>query len=98
MLYNETTMAKIIIKMYATIREKFKEEKVNIVASTVLEAVRKLVEEYPVLRDEVLDENLNLKNDYIYLLNGRNVEFLQKGDTPLKDGDKISIFPPVAGG
>ncbi|MBE3101542.1 MAG: MoaD/ThiS family protein [Firmicutes bacterium] len=91
-------MAKIIIKMYATIREKFKEEKVNIVASTVLEAVRKLVEEYPVLRDEVLDENLNLKNDYIYLLNGRNVEFLQKGDTPLKDGDKISIFPPVAGG
>jgi molybdopterin synthase sulfur carrier subunit len=98
MLYNKTTMAKIIIKMYATIREKFKEEKVNIVASTVLEAVRKLVEEYPVLRDEVLDENLNLKNDYIYLLNGRNVEFLQKGDTPLKDGDKISIFPPVAGG
>ncbi|MBE3086214.1 MAG: MoaD/ThiS family protein [Actinobacteria bacterium] len=91
-------MAKIIIKMYATIREKFKEEKVNIVASTVLEAVRKLVEEYPVLRDEVLDENLNLKNDYIYLLNGRNVEFLQKGDTPLKDGDKISIFPPIAGG
>lgn len=98
MLYNKTTMAKIIIKMYATIREKFKEEKVNIVASTVLEAVRKLVEEYPVLRDEVLDENLNLKNDYIYLLNGRNVEFLQKGDTPLKDGDKISIFPPIAGG
>ena len=98
MLYNKTTMTKIIIKMYATIREKFKEEKVNIVASTVLEAVRKLVEEYPVLRDEVLDENLNLKNDYIYLLNGRNVEFLQKGDTPLKDGDKISIFPPVAGG
>jgi len=98
MLYNKTTMAKIIIKIYATIREKFKKEKVDIVASTVLEAVRKLVEEYPVLRDEVLDENLNLNNDYIYLLNGRNVEFLQKGDTPLKDDDKISIFPPVAGG
>ena len=98
MLYNKITMAKIIIKIYATIREKFKKEKVDIVASTVLEAVRKLVEEYPVLRDEVLDENLNLNNDYIYLLNGRNVEFLQKGDTPLKDDDKISIFPPVAGG
>ncbi len=91
-------MAKIIIKMYATIREKFKEEKVDIVALTVLEAVRKLVDEYPILKEEVLDEDLNLKNDYIYLLNGRNVEFLQKGDTPLKDGDKISIFPPVAGG
>ncbi len=91
-------MAKIIIKMYATIREKFKEEKVDIESSTILEAVRKLVDEYPILKEEVLDEDLNLKNDYIYLLNGRNVEFLQKGDTPLKDGDKISIFPPVAGG
>ncbi len=84
--------------MYATIREKFKEEKVDIESSTILEAVRKLVDEYPILKEEVLDEDLNLKNDYIYLLNGRNVEFLQKGDTPLKDGDKISIFPPVAGG
>jgi molybdopterin synthase sulfur carrier subunit len=91
-------MAKVIIKMYATIREKFKEEQLDIEASTVLEAVRRLVDEQPILKDEILDENLNLKNDYIYLLNARNVEFLKKGDTPLKDGDKISIFPPVTGG
>lgn len=91
-------MAKITIKMYATIREKFKEEKVELAAPTVIIAIRSLVEKYPILKDEVLDENLDLKNDYIYLVNGRNVEFLEKGETPLKDGDKISIFPPVAGG
>ena len=91
-------MAKVKIKMYATIREKFKEGEVVLDADTVIEAVRKLVELHPELKDEVLDENLNLKNDYIYLLNGRNIEFLNKGETPLKDGDKISIFPPVAGG
>jgi len=84
--------------MYATIREKFKEGTAEVEADTVLEAIKKLVEKYPQLKDEVLTENLELKNDYIYLVNGRNVEFLQKGSTPLKDGDKISIFPPVAGG
>ncbi|MFU2158389.1 MULTISPECIES: ubiquitin-like small modifier protein 1 [Caldisericum] len=91
-------MAKVKIKMYATIREKFKEGEVELDAETVIDAIRKLVEKYPILKNEVLDENDSLKNDYIYLVNGRNVEFLQKGNTPLKDGDKISIFPPVAGG
>jgi molybdopterin synthase sulfur carrier subunit len=91
-------MAKIIIKMYATSREKFKEDKVELIAPTVIVAIRDLVQKYPTLRDEVLDENLNLKNDYVYLLNGRNVEFIKKGETPLKNGDKISIFPPVTGG
>ncbi|BAL81668.1 ubiquitin-like small modifier protein 1 [Caldisericum exile] len=91
-------MAHVKIKMYATIREKFKEGEVEIDAETVIDAIKKMVEKYPILRDEVLNENGSLKNDYIYLLNGRNVEFLEKGNTPLKDGDKISIFPPVAGG
>lgn len=91
-------MAKVKIKMYATIREKFKEGEVFVEANSVIEAIRKLVELYPELKEEVLDENLNLKSDYIYLLNGRNIEFLEKGDTPLRDNDKISIFPPVAGG
>uniref|UniRef100_A0A7C4Y0R8 MoaD/ThiS family protein n=1 Tax=Caldisericum exile TaxID=693075 RepID=A0A7C4Y0R8_9BACT len=91
-------MAKVKIKMYATIREKFKEGEVAVVADTVIEAIRKLVEMHPELKEEVLDENFNLKNDYIYLLNGRNIEFLKKGETPIEDGDKISIFPPVAGG
>ncbi|MGB9695461.1 MAG: ubiquitin-like small modifier protein 1 [Caldisericaceae bacterium] len=91
-------MAKIIIKMYATIREKFKDGVAELDANTVIEAVQKLSQQYPALRGEILDDELNLKSDYIYLLNGRNVEFLKKGDTPLKDGDKISIFPPVAGG
>lgn len=91
-------MAKVKIKMYATIREKFKEDNVEVEAETFIEAIRKVVEKYPILKDEILDENGKLKSDYIYLLNGRNIEFLQKELTPLKDGDKISIFPPVAGG
>ncbi|HID91092.1 TPA: hypothetical protein EYP44_03930 [Candidatus Bathyarchaeota archaeon] len=32
------------------------------------------------------------------LLNGRNIDFLEGLDTPLEDGDRVSIFPPAGGG
>jgi molybdopterin synthase sulfur carrier subunit len=92
-------MATVTVKVFATIREKFGHDSVQISGSTFIEAIRKLVSEYPELKDEVLREDMNhLKGDYIYLLNGRNVEYLHKEETLIKDGDKISIFPPIGGG
>ncbi|RLG61544.1 molybdopterin synthase sulfur carrier subunit [Candidatus Geothermarchaeota archaeon] len=34
----------------------------------------------------------------IILVNGRHIEFLGGFEAVLKDGDSISIFPPLAGG
>jgi len=34
----------------------------------------------------------------IILINGRNIEFLGGEDAELKDGDVITLFPPLAGG
>jgi len=92
-------MATVTVKVYATIREKFNHDAVQISGSSFIEAIKQLVSEYPVLEGELLNEDVNhLKGDYIYLLNGRNVEYLDKEETPIKDGDRISIFPPVGGG
>ncbi len=33
-----------------------------------------------------------------YMLNGVNINSLEKFDTPLKDGDVFSLLPPVGGG
>jgi len=91
-------MAAVTVKVYATIRKKFNHDSVQISGNTFIKAIRKLVSECPELKGEVLNEDMNLKGDYIYLLNGGNVEFLNKEETLIKDGDKISIFPPVGGG
>lgn len=91
-------MAKVIVKVYATNREKFPHGEVEVEGNSIVEVLRKLVLQFPEIRDEILDGNLNLKDNYVYLLNGINVHFLKSGATLVKDGDKISVFPPVAGG
>jgi molybdopterin synthase sulfur carrier subunit len=52
------------------------------------------------LTDLILDpETKELARHIILLVNGQNVLFLSDGlDSPLKDGDEITFFPPVAGG
>jgi len=89
-------MATVTVRVYLT--EDFKQGPVPISASTCIEALRSLVAEYPVLKGVILTEEMKLKRDYIYLLNGRSVEFLGKEDALLKDGDTLSLFPPIGGG
>jgi len=89
-------MAKVTVRVYMT--EEFKEGAVPLTASTYVEALRSLVAQYPVLRGIILTGELKLRRDYIYLLNGRSVEFLGKEEAPLNDGDFIAVFPPVGGG
>ena len=91
-------MAKIKVKLYATLKEMIGRDTVFVEANTVRQVIEKLINEYPTLRREIVNDNLSLKDDYIYLVNGRNIVFLQKEDTHLNEGDKVTIFPPVGGG
>jgi molybdopterin synthase sulfur carrier subunit len=36
--------------------------------------------------------------DLVILLNGRNIHVLKKLETPLKDGDVVTLLPPLVGG
>ena len=91
-------MAKIKVKLYATLKEMIGRDTIFVEADTVRQVIEKLINEYPTLRREIVNEDLSLKDDYIYLVNGRNIVFLQKEDTRLNEGDKVTIFPPVGGG
>ncbi len=65
---------------------------------TIRDVMLKLEQMFPgKIRGEVWDgEKLN--EDYLIMINGRNVVFMGGIDAPLKDGDEVSIFPPAAGG
>lgn len=65
---------------------------------TLRDVMQKLEEMFPgKILGEVWDgEKLN--EDYLIMINGRNVVFMGGIDAPVKDGDEISLFPPAAGG
>ena len=54
--------------------------------------------EHPGLGKPLIDQNGALRKFVNLYLNGEDVRFLQSIETPLKDGDEVSIVPAVAGG
>ena len=65
--------------------------------NTLRDVLKRLDEMFPHIRGEIWDGK-KVRDDYIVMINGRNMLFVGKEDAPLKDGDEISIFPPAAGG
>jgi len=64
---------------------------------TLRDVLKRLDEMFPQIVGEIWDGK-HVRDDYIVMINGRNMLFLGKEDTKLRDGDEISIFPPAAGG
>jgi len=49
-------------------------------------------------RRKKIFDNGKIKPYVIILKNGRHIQHLDGVETELKEGDKVSIFPPIAGG
>ena len=67
------------------------DENANI--SSIIHAINK-----PDALAKELFENGVLKKYFIILVNGQRIDLLDGIDTVVSEGDKVSIFPPVAGG
>jgi MoaD family protein len=51
------------------------------------------------LQGRLFDEKTGALPDYLFVeMNGRDIRVLQGLDTPVQDGDALSILIPVAGG
>jgi molybdopterin synthase sulfur carrier subunit len=68
--------------------------------SSVGSVLAAIEDEYPELAGELLDRSGDgdVKPQLSVLKNGRDVVHLDGAATPLSDGDRLSVFPPVAGG
>ena len=71
---------------------------VTVDGSTVGEVLAKLVAEYPGLSGQVLNDDGTLHKFVNVYVNDDDVRYLSGLDTPVADGDEISILPAVAGG
>jgi len=67
-------------------------------ASTVEDVLVQLQTLYPDTKRPLRDDNNNIRRSVNIYVNDEDIRFLQGKDTPLKDGDNISIVPAIAGG
>ena len=63
------------------------------------EAFEQLLEAHPKLREEVLDDDGEIRDHIRVLRNDHNPFVKDEGyETVLKEGDELALFPPVSGG
>jgi MoaD family protein len=66
--------------------------------TTVGEALEALYTEHGELRGRLADDNGGLRRFVNVYLGGEDIRFLDGLETPLEDGDEVTILPAVAGG
>lgn len=65
---------------------------------TLKDALIKLTDEYPKLKDRLFDESGSLRKFLTIFINNTNVRDFEGENTKLKDGDVVTILPAIAGG
>ncbi len=74
------------------------EELVEVNAPTIGEAITELQSRYPGIGERLVDEKGDVRRFVNVYVNEEDIRFLKNRETPLKDGDEISIIPAIAGG
>ena len=74
------------------------EEVVEVQAGTIGAAIAELQARYPGIQERLLDENGEVRRFVNVYVNEEDIRFLNNQQTPLKDGDEISVIPAIAGG
>jgi len=75
-----------------------KQSSIECNAATVGEALGSLTGTFSELRKHLYTEDGKIRSFVNVYLNDEDIRFLEKENTPTKDGDTISIVPSIAGG
>ena len=71
---------------------------VSVSGATVAEALANLTAQYGDLRRHLYTDDGKLRAFVNVYVNDEDIRYLQKENTPTKEGDSISIVPSIAGG
>lgn len=94
------SMANVKIKLFATLRDKYRRKEIDVSCDGTFEglikgAARQLGKGF--IRDVYDLEGGKFRDDRIVTINGRNVKDMKRKPR-LKDGDEVAVFPPIGGG
>ena len=87
-------MAKVKVRMYATVREVAGIPETAVDAPDLEALMGRLTEMFGSEFSHLLAGGEGV----VILVNGRNIKSGPRRDLRLKEGDEVSIFPPVSGG
>jgi len=71
---------------------------INAQGRTVGEVLQWLAMTYPGLQERLRDEQGGVRRFINIYVNEEDIRFIQNLETPLKEGDQLSIIPAIAGG
>ena len=71
---------------------------VEVDGSTIAQLIENLGSIHPGLKERLYDEKGEVRRFINIYVNEEDIRFLTGKDTPLKDGDEVSIIPAIAGG
>lgn len=66
--------------------------------ANIRELIDDLEKNFPGIKERICDKEGKVRKFINIYVNEEDVRFLQRDETPLKDGDEVSIIPAIAGG
>lgn len=70
----------------------------SVEGGTVKEVLASLERDHPGFRERIYDESGEIRRFVNIYVAGEDIRFLKGEETPVKDGEEVSIVPAVAGG
>ncbi|MHA3774859.1 MoaD/ThiS family protein [Verrucomicrobiota bacterium sgz303538] len=93
------SLAKVVIRVPPNLRSVTNgRDEVQIAGRTVREIISALEWEFPGLRTRILDEEGRVRRFVLLVLNDDILDPEEDLDSPVREGDQISILPALAGG
>lgn len=66
--------------------------------ATVADVIKDLDRNYAGMRDRLCEKDGKIRRFVNIYINDEDIRFLQSLETPVADGDELSILPAIAGG
>ena len=90
----------IVVELFPGVGHMLKKERIELdfTGGTLGEALRCLLESHPHLIDDLSDGEQKIKSTLATFVNDERIHHDAHDDCEIRDGDRITILPPLSGG